>query len=701
MTFTATVELLLDGVWTDVSADVRQADRITITRGRADQAASPDPAHCSLTMNNRLGKYSPRNPVGTYYGKIGRNTRIRVSLPSGARFYGEVSAWPQRWDKTGRDAYTPIQAYGVMRRLGQGSEVLRSTLYRALTARSDVVAYWPCEDAEGSTQFASGLPGHPAMRQYYGTPQMASYDGFAASAPLPLASLVTWNGAVPVYTVTGLTQVNFLMAVPSGGVSVDSAVCYIRTTGTAQLWTLFVNSGGSLRLQAYNSTDTQIVDSGYAAFAVNGKLLRVSIELDDTTANVDWTVATLEVGATSGLATSGTLASYSVDRIRWVAMNSRVGASPLLDDVALGHVSVHNDITSIYDLADELKAYSGERAANRITRLCGEEGITASIVGTAADTAELGPQAPATLLELLAEAASTDMGILYEPRTFLGLAYRTRASMYAQAAGLTLDYTSRGVSGIEPTEDDDAIRNDVTVTRVSGSSARAQLESGPLSVNTPPDGVGRYNDDVQVSLASDQDLPDQASWRLHMGTVDEARYPVLGMNLANSAFTSDAPLTADAAALDVGDRLVVTGAPSNSTSPDDIQQIAQGFTETISRFEWLIDVNCTPASPWDVGVWDDTTGPGEARYSSDGTTITEDLTLVEVGINVSTPTGPVWTDDDGPFDIVIGGERMTVTAISGTGAAQVFTVTRSVNGVVKTHSTGAPVELFKPATYAL
>lgn len=907
MTFTITAELLLDGVWTDVSADVRQADGVRISRGRPDQASSPDPSSCSLTLNNRHGKYSPRNPVGPYYGLIGRNTQIRVSLPSGARFYGEVSAWPQRWDKTGRDMYTPIQAYGVKRRLGQGAVGLRSVMYRGMTSQSDVVAYWPCEDSEGATEFASGLPGHDAMRWVYGDANPAQFDGFIASDPLPMASNAGWTGAVPVYSVTGLTQVNFLLAVPSGGVSTTSSIIFIRTTGSAQVWTLNVDTSGALRLQAFNAPGTQIADSGFVAFGVNGKLLRVSIELDSTTSDVDWAVSTLEVGKTLGLSTSGTLAGRTIGRIRRLTINPSVSGSPQMDDVALGHISVHNAISSIYAVSDELNAYSGEYAADRISRLCGEEGIPVTIVGTAADSTRMGPQVNATLLEVLASAAEADMGILYEPRDSLGLAYRTRASMYAQDAALTLDYTTRALSGIEPVEDDDAVRNDITVSRVNGSSARAQLESGPLSVNAPPDGVGRYDDEVSISVQRDEDLSDQATWRLHMGTVDEARYPVLGFNLANGAFTSDAGLTADAAALDVGDRIVVTDAPALSTSPEDIQQIAQGFTETITPFEWLIDANCTPAAPWDVGVWDDTTGPGEARYSSDGTTlvaggallltgvspghastpddasldivgdidirvhaalndwtptsaqamvskwtasgsqrswqflvlstgilriswttggisaITMDSTVapgitdgqaarvrvtldvdngasgrsarfytsadgttwtqlgstvtvagvtsihsgtapvtigasdvgtlnrmagrvfsaeVRSGIDgtvvanpsfgehaagsssfvdsagktwtvtspaaingsqiiVDTPTGPVWSDDDAPFDVMVGGERMTVTAITGTGTTQAFTVTRAVNDVIKGHSAGAELALAKPAVYAL
>jgi hypothetical protein len=45
---------------------------------------------------------------------------------------------------------------------------------------------------------------------------------------------------------------------------------------------------------------------------------------------------------------------------------------------------------------------------------------------------------------------------------------------------------------------------------------------------------------------------------------------------------------------------------------------------------------------------------------------------------------------------MIGGERMTVTAVTGSSSPQTLTVTRSVNGVVKSHATGVPVVLADP-----
>lgn len=920
------VQLLLNGVWTDITADAFVRDSIVINRGRADESGHADPSRCTVTLNNKSGVYSPRNPSGAHFGAIGRNTPFRVLTPAtldnhlvlpghhlsyadtpdaaalditgdidiridvhpptwrptddtglarkyytsgnqkswafwldetghlrfwwsangsgtlfaranapipaasgrlglrvtldvdngaagntakfytapsidgpwtqigitwtqsgttsifastapvevgrvtgpspaggitstafggkiygfelrsgidgtavaspdftaadsgdgtltdaqgrvwtfhgsavlanpNARFHGEVSAWPQKWDTSGEDVWVPIEAAGVMRRLGQGASALKSTLYRALTtlAANKPVGYWPMEDGGDATEFASGLPGGEAAHGA-GDADLATFTGFKASSPLPQLKAARVGCNVPGYSHTGEHQTRFLLAVPSGGVAAETSVVRIYTaTGSVAWWELRVKSDGALILRAMDSEGAELFNSGPMAFAVNGKLLRVSVELDAVGADTHWDVLTLEAGQPTGLSLSGTLAGRVVGAVRRVGVNSEGG----LGDTAFGHLSVQSTITSLYDLHEELNAYTGEPAGTRILRLCLDEGLPLTVTGDLADTARMGPQLPKTLLDLLREAAETDMGILYEPRTTLGVAYRTRTSLYAQAADLALDYASGHLSAIEPVDDDQATRNDVTAAREGGGSARAELTTGALSTAAPPDGVGRYDDEVTLSIRRDEDLPHQASWRLHLGTVDEARYPVLGVNLAATAFTGNPTLTAAAKALDVGDKLTVTNIPG-WLPPDDIRQIAQGFTETISppsgvpyRHPWTIDVNCSPAAPWDVAVYDATSGPGEARYSSDGSTLAAGLTTTATSVSVATPAGPLWSSTDQPFDIYVGGERMRVTAVTGASSPQTFTVIRSVNGVVKTHLTGAEVRLFKPAYYAL
>ncbi|MCR3732182.1 hypothetical protein FHS35_009100 [Streptomyces umbrinus] len=83
-------ELLLSGVWTDISADVYVRDPKEIDQGRRDMGARTDPGKLTLTFNNRDGRYSPRNPMSPLYELIGRNTPVRVSVP-GTVHYLELS----------------------------------------------------------------------------------------------------------------------------------------------------------------------------------------------------------------------------------------------------------------------------------------------------------------------------------------------------------------------------------------------------------------------------------------------------------------------------------------------------------------------------------------------------------------------------------------------------------------------------------
>lgn len=696
-----TVELLLAGVWTNITADVRQRDPIAITAGRPGEGSHAEPSRCNLTLNNASGDYSPRNPSGAHFGKLGRNTQLRVTVgATDTRFVGEVASWPQKWDTSGSDVWVPIEAAGVTRRLGQGASALKSTMYRALTTLTGSaapVAYWPFEDDGDATVFASALPGAPAAIGAAGS-DLASHTGFKASAPLPQLTAAGIAGNIPAYTHTGEHQTRFLLAVPSAGVAAETTIINVYTaTSSASRWELRVKPDGAMILRALNPDDTELMTSGPVGFAVNGKLLRVSVELEQVGADVAWNMLTLEPGAATGLSFSGTLAGRSIGRARALGINGGGG----LTGVAMGHVSVQSTITSLYDLGDELAAYVGEPAGLRINRLCAEEGVAFTSIGDIADTAGMGPQLPKTFLDLVREAADTDMGVLYDPAWILALAYRTRVSMYAQAPGLALDYATDDLSAIEPVDDDQATRNDITVKRDGGGTARAELTTGALSTAAPPNGVGRYDEEVTISVQRDEDLPDQASWRLHLATVDEARYPRLGINLASAAFTGDEALSDAARALDVGAKVTVANPPA-WLPPETISLLAQGFTETITAHQWLIEINCAPESPWDVAVYDDAAGPGEARYSSDYSHLAGGgVTATSTSLSVGTPSGPLWSGADAPFDIYMGGERMTVTAVAGATATQTFTVIRSVNGVVKEHVGAPEVRLFKPAIYAL
>lgn len=694
------VAIWVDESWIDITLSVYGGNRanIQITRGIPNEGSTVDPAKATFEINNRDGQFSPRNPMSWLYGKIGRGTMIRVAIGADVRFCGEVSDWPQRWDKTGADGWVLLEANGIMRRLSQGTLPVKSPLRRALSASSSVKAYWPVEDAENSTSIASAIGGPPMSTlmtgNVYGAPTYAADSGFVGSAPVATFSTTQWTGTVPSYSGhSGEAQVWFLMHVPTAGAINGEGIIRVRTTGTAAEWRIAYLTGGQLQLTVYDADNTVIDTSIIFTFSLDGDYCRVALQLDQNGANIDWSVSVLTVGA-SGLVGSNTIVGYNFTSVSSVVMNP--GAE--LDDIAIGHIAVHDEILDPFEFREQLEGWNGETAGDRLTRLAEEEGVDFQLIGEASDTAQMGAQPIDTLVKLLTEAAAADGGILYEQREECALAYRTRESLHNQQPTLTLDYSAADLSTIEHTDDDQRLRNDITVQREGGSSARAIEATGPLSVEAPPNGVGKYDEEVTLNLHDETTLDDRAGWLLHLGTVDEPRYPRLGVNLARTNFTGaggNIDKATNVRQLDVGDRLVVENPPL-WVAPEDITQLALGFSETLRNFEHTIEVNCAPESPWGAaGQYDNF----DQRYTSDGSTLAAALDTTTTSVSVATATGPLWAYNDGDYSIVIGGEAMTVTGVAGATSPQTFTVTRSVNGVVKSHASGADVELLHPAVF--
>ncbi len=612
------------------------------------------------------------------------------------RFHGEVPSWPVRWDPTGTDVYVPVEASGVLRRLNQGDAPVQSALYRGyvrLSGSNAPVAYWPCEDEDGSQTIASATNGPPMT--VAGQPGFSEYTGFNSSKPIPYLNDSEWTGVVPAYTVTGSTSVRFLLAIPATGISGDQVLMTLYTSGTAAVWKLrYEDPTGGLQVEALDSDGTSILTSGFVSFTTEGQKLRVSLDFFQNGSNIDWDLSTLGPETSTGSTFGATLNSYTFGRVERIVVSPGGG----INDTAIGHISVQSATPSIFDLRSQLGAYVGEAAATRFERICQEEGITYLSVGENGISEKMGPQFPAKVVDILNEVATTDDGMMFEPRSVFGLGYRSRNSMYNQLPRVTLVYDDSELSGsLEPEDDDQMTRNDITVQQQNGSSYRASLDSGALSTQAPPNGVGRYDDSITVNVAYDEQLIDQVYWRLLVGTTDEIRYPQITVDMSRSAVTSNSDLEDSLFRVDQGDRLVIENPPL-WLPPDDISQIVQGYTESMGNFEHSLTFNCSPESPYHVGTYD------TSRYGPWTDTVTnEALDSTETGVDVNTPTGPLWTTTPGGnFDIMIGGERMTVTAIgSATGTVQTLTVVRSVNGVAKSHASGSAIRFVDRATRAM
>ena len=403
------------------------------------------------------------------------------------RVHTHVPAWPPRTDSTGTDVYTPIQGRGRWSDLTSGQPPAYSALRRAyvrLTGTTAPVAYWPCEDGNTATAFASGLSGGLPML-FAGTPNLAADSSFLCSNPLPTLINGSWTGIVPIYTAPAgaANTMRFLMKIPSSSVPADGTVmASLFTFGTVARADLIFRSGG-MQLKGYDVNGLSLFDSGTWAFSLLDQQLRYSIELQTSGGNVQWAMATIAPGAVAN-ATSGTVAGS-------IGNASKVMIAPSggMSGTVAGHVSVQPVWDTLYNLSPPLNAWSGEYAGIRFARLCAEEGIGYRIYGAPADTVAMGTQAPKTADALLQECEDADKGLIFEPRQAYALGYRTRASMFNQAPTVTLSYSAAQLAEpMEPTDDDRLIANDVTATAL----IRASTRTGPPTTGLPLLPWGQY-----------------------------------------------------------------------------------------------------------------------------------------------------------------------------------------------------------------
>lgn len=611
------IELFHSGAWQDVTTSVYVRDSITISRGRADETSQPSPTRASLTFDNRDGRFNPENPTSSLFGLIGRNTPIRITVAGKIRFYGEVSSWtPQRAIDDG-DAWTLVTAAGITRRLGQGADPLNSAYHRFIVnsrVDSDLVAYWPLNEGESAVR---GMPAFGTIGAMTPDPSFSEHQlvfGKNRAAPWLDTGISVDEDSRMQAQVNGMDPstdeyvVGYVKTQPAG---TESRLIIEGNTedGGAKFEVTFQGAAPRILVSFFYDealiSSTETLDLPQVA---DGAMHHIRFQAFQSGADISWAVDIDGIQVVGNTETTRDLTGISLIALRFqrvtgesgpmtwgdVAIWDTRGGNPVPDlaetvAAAYGH-GPHAGTTAGIDL-------HGEPAARRVSRLAAEEGIAFTRVGDFDDSALLGPQRTETLLAVLAETGEADLSFVTDSRPVLGILNRSRVSTYNQTPVLALDYLVREevAPPLEPVIDDQATRNDITVTRRDGASRTETLDIGSLSTLAPPDGVGRYDTSVTVNVAADGHLGDQAGWRLHLGTSPGARYPQVTVDL-----DAKPALTAAVAAVDLGDRITIGNMPP-SISPDLVSLIVQGYTETIGSHRRMLVFNCSPEPPWVVG----------------------------------------------------------------------------------------------------
>ncbi|MCG7203949.1 hypothetical protein [Streptomyces arenae] len=597
------------------------------------------------------------------------------------RFSGEYSDWPTVSSRGGHLIKVSGTGAGVLRRLNQGRKPLASTLRRRIPSYSPT-AYWPMEEGANATQAFSPIVG---VRPLTATAlDWAADDTLPGSSPLPVVQ-VGASFVAPAPPVTpGTWQVELVYNLDVMPVALTT-LFEVRTSGTARRVRARVATNNVV-IDGLDGDDNTLFTGSVTAPQFTGAWNRLQIRAVQSGSSVTYSVRWLIIGGT-GFATSQTITAspgYVID------VRSSFGTG--LDGMRFGHLALFNQQTDIpFNGADQ--GFNAETAAARLLRLSTEESLPISVAGIQADTALMGPQRTNTLLEQLEQAEGADGGLLVEDRERLGLRYRTRTSMYSQTPVLTLSYGSRALGLVEPVDDDMDIRNDLTVERIGGSSGRAELTTGALSTNDPPNGIGRYDDSISLNLATDAQTEPMAWWLVRLGTWDESRYPTVTIRLHRVP-----SLIPTILALTEGDLIRITDLPTH-LPPGPLDLMVQGYTERLGVRTWEIDLMCVPAGPYRVGVVDDAV---LGVVDTDGSQLAVAASATTTSLSVAVTAGALWpTSGVFPFAARLGGEVVTVTGISGASSPQTWTVVRSVNGVVKAQTINTAVSLDIPAFAAL
>lgn len=705
------VYFYIDGSWVDITSRVMTRDgsnKLTITRGRANEQTVMPPSKLSFLLNNRDGLFSNRNPNSPYFGLLGRNVPVAVWLGGGMfeRFYGEVTALPQRWDITGNDVWVPVEASGIKQRLTQGTQRKYYALESSILAESPL-AYWPMNDGANATFISSGLKNGSPM-EFNGTEiVMDSIDPPAGTSGKYMEMVGTGDPTSFVAgridrTATKTVIEGWVRFTPSNPASNAHGNAFgWWTTGTyCQMYVqpLYFATPGMSVLNLV--LDTGVASGSPTTYSIevgDGNWHQIVITLEQVGGNISVTTSVDNHTATDTFA--GTIGTISTIEAPWVhedVVNDFVNVG----SISTGNIAVYATDKSSTGYAAG-NAYVGETAGRRIERLCAESGIGFTAVGDLDASQALGPQPFDTRVNIMQNAADADLGYLYETRNALGLTYRPRNDIYNQT-GTTFDYATGVVSPpLEPIDDDPGLLNDITATRDGGGNARYEKTSGANNVNEPtddPQGVGRYPADAKPNFYTDEPLADYCGWRVHMGTWDESRYPTINFALHREMIRTNDVLLAALLDLDISKTFSLSNLPA-WMPPEDVQQFVEGYSEQIGNFTIDLSYNCTPGARWNVGVY------GTARYSSEDSTLHTGINTTALSMQVDFLTTR-WVraaDDAGslPFNIKMAGEEIQVTAVTGTTSPQTFTIVRSINGVVKSHVAGEPIELATPARYAL
>lgn len=571
--------------------------------------------------------------------------------------------------------------------------------YHLGTASVLPIAYWPCEDGATATQISSGLPGGTPM-SISGSPKFGAFSDFICSAPILEINDAELNAGIPDYNdVNQAFSFTFLLKMPdtdeTPATGTDLLQFYTSGTGWSYDLRYTANGNGSFQLLVFNSTSTLLFDSGQIDFGLRGDHCHVTLTFQQVGGAVNYTLfKTGTDGTLGGVGPATVTGVTTLGKITQVRINPGGGYK----SVAYGHITAIPGVWDADSTYADVTGWLNQPALRRLTRLCDEEDITITYLDDwDVLSTRMGAQKISKRADLFKDPSKSDGGFVYGPRGGLGLELCTRGALTNQSPRAQFSLAGGQVlPAFDPIRDYSNIKNQFTVRRVDGTTAVAELTTGRLSTQDPPNGIGLKDDSDDLSLGADSQVQDHADWRLALNTVRKFRVSSFTVTPAGATSVGLDKLMA----IGIGSRVDITNLATKHIY-DDLPQLVLGYTLDVGdRFCPKMELHCSPYEPFS------TLALTSDRYSiPDGVDTTTGSTLTTTATGSLTLTSAsglyLWTTlaSDFPLDIMLAGERITLSAIADTATPGVQTATisaRSVNGVIKGHVVGEEVVKVDP-----
>jgi hypothetical protein len=279
--------------WVDATYAARLADGITITEGRGDWGAKVDPGSIALTFDNRSGHFSEYNPLGQWYGLLGRDTPLRVRLRRGEDDFARTvsnglgtSTSGQAWTP-----FAPTSAWSVGSGVGtlsiSATNSVRRIMYGATLLDAErLISLTPSAVLTGASLVWRGIFRYIDSSNYYScSVEMDRNTGSGLTVTCKIRRTTTAGGTVEIAVASPVAGLFYTAGQP---VHTRAGIAGATLGVKAWIGTLADEPAGwSVEIDDYaHTTPGQI---GEEAFLVSGNTntLPYTVQLDNYALYVD------------------------------------------------------------------------------------------------------------------------------------------------------------------------------------------------------------------------------------------------------------------------------------------------------------------------------------------------------------------------------------------------------------------------------